>query len=151
MNGKEYLLQALKIRRQIYHIKLRYDELESKLGYHPPKLDNSGASRSTNMSDTLSDTVIEMISWGKEYDDQLCELKKKLDEMSGMIDRMENVRYIEILKWRYLTENRNDPTKLLSWIAVAYKMNLPNENAAWAMHGRAIREFEKIYSQSKVK
>lgn len=151
MDEKEYLLQALKIRRQIYHIKMRYDELETKLGYHPPKLDNSGASKSGNVSDTLSDTVIEMLSWGKKYDDQLFKLEKKLNEISEMIDCMENIRYAEILKWRYLTENRNDPTRLLSWIAVAYKMNLPNENAAWAMHGRAMREFKKIFLQSKIK
>ena len=148
MTAKEYLLQAVRIRRQIYHIKLRCEELTAKLGYHPLRLDNTGASRATP-EDKVTYTLAELGDYEREYENQIGELKKKLDEITNFVDKMPNVRHAELIKWRYLTENRNNQTKLYTWVSVAFRMNLPNENAAWAMHKRAIREFEKIFNESK--
>lgn len=144
MNAKEYLYQALNIRRRIYHIKLRCMELTTKLGYHPLQLDDSGASKPT-MTDKVGDRLAELGDWEKAYEAQVIILHSKLDEIAGEVDKVQNVRYAEILRWRYLTENKEDPTKPLNWITIAYKMKLPNENAAWAMHRRALKEFEKIF------
>ena len=58
---------------------------------------------------------------------------------------MDNPRYAELIHWRYLTENRQNPTKQTSWITIAYKMGLSNERAAITMHGRALKDFEKKF------
>lgn len=145
MTAKEYLLQAHDIRLQIYHIRLRCEELRAKLGYHPLQLDDSGASK-TSVTDKVGDTLAELCDWDREYEDQIFELKKKLDEISNQINRMGNKRNAELLRWRYLEENRKEPSKLNSWITVAYKMNLANERVAITMHGRALKDFEKILS-----
>ena len=143
MTAKEYLSQANDIRCQIYHIQMRCEELRCKLGYHPLQLDDSGASRTT-VTDKVGDTLAELCDWDREYEDQICELKKKLDEISNRINYMPNKRYAELLRWRYLEENKKEPSKLNSWITVAYKLNLANERVAITMHGRALKEFEKI-------
>lgn len=144
MNGKEYLMQAVKIRRQICHIKLRCEELRSKLGYHPLQLDDSGASKAS-VTDKVGDTLAELCDWDKEYENQVCELHKKLEEIAGKVDQLDNPRYSELLHWRYLIENKQNPTKQPSWITIAYKMDLSNERAAITMHGRALKEFEKKF------
>ena len=143
MTAKEYLLQAHDIRSQIYHIWLRCEELRAKLDYHPLQLDDSGASK-PSITDKVGDTLAELCDWDKEYEGQICELKKKLDEISAQINRMDNKRFAELLRWRYIEENKKEPSKLNSWITVAYKMNLANERVAITMHGRALKEFEKI-------
>lgn len=144
MTGKEYLMQAVKIRRQIYHIRLRCEELRVKLGYHPLQLDDSGASKAT-VTDKVGDTLAELCDWDKEYEGQVIELHKKLEEIANKVDQMENPRYAELLHWRYLTDNKQNPTKQPSWITIAYKMGLSNERAAITMHGRALRDFEKKF------
>lgn len=144
MTAKDYLMQGLRIRRQIYHIHQRCEELRAKLGYHPLQLDDSGASKAS-VTDKVGDALAELCDWDKEYECQVTELKKKLDEISGKVDQMDNPRYAELLTWRYLTENRQNPTKQTSWITIAYKMGLSNERAAITMHGRALREFEKKF------
>lgn len=144
MNGKDYLMQAVMIRRQIYHIKLRCEELRTKLGYHPLQLDDTGASKAS-VTDKVGDTLAELCDWSKEYENQVSELHKKLDEISDKVDKLDNPRYSELLAWRYLTENRQNPTKQTSWITIAYKMGLSNERAAITMHGRALKDFEKKF------
>lgn len=144
MNGKDYLMQAVRIRRQIYHIRLRCEELRTKLGYHPLQLDDTGASKAS-VTDKVGNTLAELCDWDKEYTIQVEELHKKLEEISGKVDQMENPRYAELLHWRYLTENKQNPTKQTSWITIAYKMGLSNERAAITMHGRALKDFEKKF------
>lgn len=144
MNGKDYLMQAVKIRRQIYHIRLRCEELRTKLGYHPLQLDDTGASKAS-VTDKVGNTLAELCDWDKEYESQVEELHKKLEEISGKVDQMDNPRYSELLAWRYLTENKQNPTKQTSWITIAYKMGLSNERAAITMHGRALKDFEKKF------
>lgn len=144
MNGKDYLMQAVKIRRQIYHIRLRCEELRTKLGYHPLQLDDTGASKAS-VTDKVGNTLAELCDWDKEYETQVEELHKKLEEISGKVDQMDNPRYSELLAWRYLTENKQNPTKQTSWITIAYKMGLSNERAAITMHGRALKDFEKKF------
>lgn len=144
MTAKEYLLQAVRIRRQIYHIKLRCEELTAKLGYHPLRLDNTGASRAAP-EDKVTYTLAELGDYEREYEDQIGELKKKLDELSKKVNQLDNTEYSEILTLRYLTENRNNPSRLMGWVPIAYKMGLPSEDAAKAKHRRALREFEKKF------
>ena len=144
MNGKDYLMQAVMIRRQIFHIRQRCEELRTKLGYHPLQLDDTGASKAS-VTDKVGDTLAELCDWSKEYESQVTELHKKLDEISGKVDQMDNPRYAELIHWRYLTENRQNPTKQTSWITIAYKMGLSNERAAITMHGRALKDFEKKF------
>lgn len=144
MKGKDYLMQAVRIRGRIYHIKLRCEELRTKLGYHPLQLDDSGASKAS-VTDKVGNTLAELCDWDKEYESQVDELHKKLEEISGKVDQMENPRYAELLHWRYLTENKQNPTKQTSWITIAYKMGLSNERAAITMHGRALKDFEKKF------
>ena len=143
MTPKEYLSQASDIRMQIYHIRLRCEELRAKLDYHPLQLDDSGASKAS-VTDRVGDSLAELCDWDKEYEDQVCELKKVLDEISGKINQMPNKRYAELLRWRYLEENKKEPSRLNPWITVAYKMDLANERVAITLHGRALEEFEKI-------
>ena len=146
MTAKEYLEQAVTIRRRIYRIKQRCNELTAKLGYHPLQLDDSGASKVT-VTDKVGYTLAELADWSKEYENEVFELKKKLDEISNLVERIDNVKYSEVLNWRYLVENKENPCKKINWITIAYKMKLPNENAAWAMHRRALKEFEKIFAR----
>lgn len=143
MTAKEYLSQASDIRMQIYHIRLRCEELRAKLDYHPLQLDDSGASKAS-VTDKVGDALAELCDWDKEYEDQVCELKKVLDEISVKINQMPNKRYAELLRWRYLEENKKEPSRLNPWITVAYKMDLANERVAITLHGRALEEFEKI-------
>lgn len=143
MTAKDYLLQANDIRMQIYHIRLRCEELQAKLDYHPLQLDDSGASKAS-VTDKVGDALAELCDWDREYEGQIFELKKKLDEISGKINKMPNKRYAELLRWRYLEENKKEPSRLNSWITVAYKMGLANERVAITLHGRALEEFEKF-------
>ena len=143
MTAKEYLLQASDIRMQIHHIRLRCEELRAKLDYHPLQLDDSGASKAS-VTDKVGDALAELCDWDKEYEDQVCELKKVLDEISVKINQMPNKRYAELLRWRYLEENKKEPSRLNPWITIAYKMDLANERVAITLHGRALEEFEKI-------
>ena len=144
MTAKEYLSRASDIRMQIYHIRLRCEELRAKLDYHPLQLDDSGASKAS-VTDRVGDSLAELCDWDKEYEDQVCELKKALDEISFKINQMPNKRYAELLRWRYLEENKKEPSRLNPWITVAYKMDLANERVAITLHGRALAEFEKIF------
>ena len=143
MTAKDYLSQANDIRMQIYHIKLRCEELHAKLDYHPLQLDDSGASKAS-VTDKVGDALAELCDWDREYEGQICELKKKLDEISGKINKMPNKRYAELLRWRYLEENKKEPSRLNPWITVAYKMDLANERVAITLHGIALKKKKKI-------
>lgn len=144
MDAKTYLLGAVRVRIQIFHIRQRCEELRTKLGYHPLQLDDSGASKAS-VTDKVGDTLAELCDWDKEYDNQVCELHKKLEEIANKVDQLDNPRYIELLHWRYLTEDKHNPTRQPSWITIAYKMGLSNERAAITMHGRALKEFQNKF------
>lgn len=144
MNAKTYLMQSLRIREKLRYIRERIMKLEADLGYHPIQLDDSGASKGT-VTDKTTEKLAEIVDLEAEWERKRFELEKKNNEIRATIESLSNPEYIAVLTERYITENKNYPCRLNTWVAVAFKVGLPNEDSARMTHNRAIKALEKNF------
>lgn len=143
MNAKQYLLQSIRIRESLFYIKQRIEKLETDLGYHPKQLDDSGASKASGANDKVGDTLAEIADLEDEWLAKRMELEKKNEEIRTFIETLDNPTYRAVLSYRYIHENPRFPTRLNSWVTVAFKVGLANEDTARITHNRALRILEK--------
>lgn len=144
MTAEQFLLQSVRIREKLRNIYERKMKLEADLGYHPKQLDDSGASKGT-MTDKTTDTLAEIVDLESEWEKVRFSLERKNNEIRQELERLDNVEYIAVLTERYITENTVRPCRLNSWVAVAFKLGLPNEDSARMMKNRALKAFEKKF------
>lgn len=143
MTAKQYLLQSVRIREKLGHIRERIEKLEADLGYHPLQLDDSGASKGT-MTDKTTEKLAEIVDLEREWERKRLELERKNNEIRETVEKLSNTEYVAVLTARYLTENKRFPCRLNSWVAIAFKLGMTSEEAVKQKHKRAIRALEKI-------
>lgn len=146
MNAKQYLLQSVKIRESLFYIRERIEKLESDLGYHPLQLDDTGASHLNVREDKLSEKLAEVADLESEWQEKRIELERKNEEIRELIETLDNPTYRAVMSYRYIHENKQFPTRLNSWVAVAFKVGLSNEDTARIAHNRALKVLEKNIS-----
>lgn len=142
MGAKEFLLQSVRIREKLFYYKERIEKLETDLGYHPLQLDDSGASKAS-VTDKAGDKLAEIADLEKEMVEKRIELEKKNEEIRSLIETLDNPTYRAVLSYRYIHENPRFPTRLNSWVTVAFKVGLANEDTARISHNRALRILNK--------
>lgn len=142
MGAKEFLLQSVRIREKLFYYKERIEKLETDLGYHPLQLDDSGASKAS-VTDKVGDKLAEIADLEKEMVEKRIELEKKNEEIRNLIETLDNPTYRAVLSYRYIHENPRFPTRLNSWVTVAFKVGLANEDTARISHNRALRILNK--------
>ena len=142
MGAKEFLLQSVRIREKLFYYKERIEKLETDLGYHPLQLDDSGASKAS-VTDKVGDKLAEIADLEKEMVEKRIELEKKNEEIRSLIETLDNPTYRAVLSYRYIHENPRFPTRLNSWVTVAFKVGLANEDTARISHNRALRILNK--------
>ena len=142
MGAKEFLLQSVRIREKLFYYKERIEKLETDLGYHPLQLDDSGASKAS-VTDKVGDKLAEIADLEKEMVEKRIELEKKNEEIRSLIETLDNPTYRAVLSYRYIHENPRFPTRLNSWVTVAFKVGLSNEDTARISHNRALRILNK--------
>ena len=147
MTVREYLMQSLKIRGSLSEIEYRIEKLKTDLEYHPVQLDDSGASHLNYREDKFSEKMAEIADIETEWMNKRAELEKQNDEIIAFIDQLDNAEYISVLKQRYIVENKRNPARLNSWVAIAFKLGMTSEEAVKQKHKRAIRSLEKKYSE----
>lgn len=146
MTVREYLMQSLKIRGSLSDIQDRIEKLKTDLEYHPVQLDDSGASHLNYREDKFSEKMAEIAEIETEWMEKRAELERKNNEIIAFIDQLDNAEYISVLKQRYIAENRRNPARLNSWVAIAFKLGMTSEEAVKQKHKRAIRSLEKYLS-----
>lgn len=144
MRAKEFLIQSLRIRESLRYIGERIEKLKNDLECRPMQLDDSGASRTNCRQDKLAEKMAEIADLQTEWEQKRLDLEKKNDEIRGKVEEIKNPEYIAVLTARYLTENKRNPCRLNSWVAVAFKLGMTSEEAVKQKHKRAMRELEKI-------
>lgn len=142
MGAKEFLLQSVRIREKLFYYQERIEKLETDLGYHPLQLDDSGASKAS-VTDKVGDKLAEIADLEKEMVEKRIELEKKNEEIRSLIETLDNPTYRAVLSYRYIHENPRFPTRLNSWVTVAFKVGLANEDTARISHNRALRILNK--------
>lgn len=92
---------------------------------------NSGTGRRSQ----VEDSVIALVDLSRELVDQAETLAAKVREIEAVIDQVEDDRYRDLLKWRYLNG--------WTWERITEAMG--RENVSWTheLHGYALREVEK--------
>lgn len=145
MNAREYLMESVKIRRNLSFLQERIEKLKTDLEYHPKPLDDSGASHLNYREDKFSEKMAEIADIETEWMEKRVELERKNNEIVAFINRLDNAEYIAVLTQRYITENKRNPARLNSWVAIAFKLGLTSEEAVKQKHKRAIRSLEKIF------
>lgn len=146
MTVREYLMQSLKIRGSLAEIQDRIEKLKTDLEYHPVQLDDSGASHLNYREDKFSEKMAEIADIETEWMEKRTELERKNNEIIAFIDQLDNAEYISVLKQRYIAENRRNPARLNTWVAIAFKLGMTSEEAVKQKHKRAIRSLEKFLS-----
>lgn len=142
MGAKEFLLQSVRIREKLFYYQERIEKLETDLGYHSLQLDDSGASKAS-VTDKVGDKSAEIADLEKEMVEKRIELEKKNEEIRNLIETLDNPTYRAVLSYRYIHENPRFPTRLNSWVTVAFKVGLANEDTARISHNRALRILNK--------
>lgn len=144
MTAKQFLLQSVRIREKMFYIQERIEKLEADLGYHPLQLDDSGASKAS-VTDKVGDKLAEIADLSNKYIETRLELEKKNEEIRSLIESLDNPTYRSVMSFRYISENNRFPTRLNSWVTVAFKVGLPNEDTARMTHNRALKILEKNF------
>ena len=146
MNAREYLMQSVKIRENLLYLRERIEKLEADLGYHPLQLDDSGASKASGDNDKVGEKLAEIADLEIEWNKKRIALEKKNDEIRATVETLQNPEYIAVLTARYLTENRRQPCRLNTWVAIAFKLGMTSEEAGKQKHQRALRALQRKIS-----
>ena len=144
MNAREYLMQSIRIRESLHYLDERIEKLETDLQYHPKELDDTGASHLNYREDKFAEKMAEIADLKTEYEQRRIDLEKKNAEIREFIERLDNPTYRSVLSYRYIHENKRFPTRLNSWVTVAFKVGLANEDTARISHNRALKILNKM-------
>lgn len=137
-------MQSVRIRESLHYISERIEKLKTDLEYHPKALDDSGASHLNFREDKFSEKMAQIADLETEWEQKRIELEKKNEEIRSFIERLDNPTYRAVLSYRYIHENKRFPTRLNSWVTVAFKVGLANEDTARMNHNRAIKILNKM-------
>ncbi len=149
MNAREYLMQSLRIRESLQYINERIEKLKTDLEYHPKELDDSGASHLNYREDKFAEKMAEIADLETEFEQKKIDLENKNGEIREFIERLDNPTYRAVLSYRYIHENKRFPTRLNSWVTVAFKVGLTNEDTARITHNRAIKILDRISRETE--
>ena len=144
MNARDYLMQSIRIRENLQYINERIEKLKTDLEYHPKELDNSGASHLNFREDKFAEKMAEIADLETEWEQKRIDLERKNAEIREFIELLDNPTYRAVLSYRYIHENKRFPTRLNSWVTVAFKVGLANEDTARISHNRAIKILNKM-------
>lgn len=131
----EYLRQALRADRQIDAL------LERAEMYRNRSMQATSRATATRTSGTgsrsrVEDCVMEMLELEDAMKAEISELAAKVAEIERVIDQVRDDRYRDLLRWRYLNG--------WTWERIAEGLDLKDVRWVYEMHGRALKEIEKI-------
>lgn len=141
MNTKEYLERykvALQRARQ-------YEERVEMITTFLKGIDMDGQPHGTNVGKPTEDIAINLALLREQLNYAKADAERIRQEIADEIDRMQNIRYKELLYCRYVL--------LLPWTKVAQRLDILRPGKEYDlksvigyMHRRALREFEKCMS-----
>lgn len=147
MTAKEYLNQIHKLERSALRIAEQIEYLESKFGYHPLQLDDSGGSHGTPDDDIMADILGEVTELEVELKRKMLDYAKRKREAIELIEQIPKETYKDLLIKRYIEVNRAHPDRLKSFEMISVEMGY-SFNSMKKMHSRALKEFDGIYKMS---
>lgn len=134
MTAKEYLLQYQKLRNVISGKKYALAELRSLAdGVKAIRYDKDKVQSSPD-GDGLLDTVIRIDELSREIDKTCAEAASMMNEIDDRINRLDDVRYIALLKERYIGGMRFDDIA---------KENGYDKRSVFRQHGNALKSFSE--------
>ena len=137
MTAKEYLNQAYWLDRQI-DCKLEQLRSLNALATRTTGVISENPVSHTRDPHRMEDVIVKIISMEKEINADVDRLVGLKTEIQGKIREMPCMEYQLVLDLRYMC--------FKNWEEIAEKMHCSKSNV-FKTHARAVREFEKMYSE----
>lgn len=131
MTAKEYLLQYKHIQREIEDIDRRMAQIRLKYAA-PSAINYSDMPKAHNSNHDLSDYVAKMDELTDYMISKYTRLRGIEVDIYMKVDRMENQRERELLRYRYIDG--------MTWTEIADALDTTERNV-YFIHGRALRHF----------
>ena len=135
MDGYKYLSQISKLRKKVEALKVRkraYEEMADSIPTHP--LDEPVVQKTKENKAPFIKWIDKIWDVEKLIEEAETELKKLTLEAMGIIGKIKNVDYQNILVLRYINE--------FAWEDVCLQLNI-SRATCWRWHSFALTEFEK--------
>ena len=141
MTAKEYLTRVRNAERELRLLEREYERCRADI-VSLKGMDYGKDKISSNHNCDLSDAIARLEGYGERLNEQWDKLVTLREEAKARIDQLSDVRYQEILEYRYILCE--------SWEAIAY---LAGYNYRWVtrLHGQALAAFEKEALESPYK
>ena len=131
MTAKEYLQQYRHIQREIEDIDRRMARIRLKYAA-PSAINYSDMPKAHNSEHDLSDYIVKMDELTNYMISKYTRLRGIEVDIYMRVDRMENQRERELLRFRYIDG--------MTWTAIAEALDTTERNV-YFIHGRALRHF----------
>lgn len=131
MTTKEYLLQYKHIQREIEDIDRRMAQIRLKYAA-PSAINYSDMPKAHNTEHDLSDYIVKMDELTDYMISKYTRLRGIEVDIYMRVDRMENQRERELLRYRYIDG--------MTWTEIADALDTTERNV-YFIHGRALRHF----------
>ena len=131
MTAKEYLQQYRHIQREIEDIDRRMAQIRLKYAA-PSAINYSDMPKAHNSKHDLSDYIVKMDELTDYMISKYTRLRGIEVDIYMRVDRMENQKERELLRFRYIDE--------MTWTEVADALGTTERNV-YFIHGRALRHF----------
>ena len=131
MTAKEYLHQYRNIQREIEDIDRRMAQIRLKY-VAPSAINYSDMPKAHNSEHDLSDYIVKMDELTGYMISKYTRLRGIEVDIYMRVDRMENQRERELLRYRYIDG--------MTWTEIADALDITERNV-YFIHGRALRHF----------
>lgn len=131
MTAKEYLHQYRNIQREIEDIDRRMAQIRLKYAA-PSAINYSDMPKAHNSEHDLSDYIVKMDELTNYMISKYTRLRGIEVDIYMRVDRMENQRERELLRYRYIDG--------MTWTEIADALDTTERNV-YFIHGRALRHF----------
>ena len=138
MSAKEYLMQIRRLSDLIASNKRRIEELELNIG-GIRAIDYYGDKVQASPNDVMADSIARLVDLQQDVIAQTVDLQNKKDAMMSKIRRLDDLRYVNLLTYRYID--------CLRWEQIAVNMNETMRHI-FRIHGKALAEFERANSDA---
>ena len=135
MEAKKYLKQIKTLDIKIKNKSLEIEDIENKMkGVTGISYDEKISSSSNNKS-PQEKMIYKYLAYKEELQENINELTEHKKQAMSLIDKIENVEYIEVLYKRYF--------QYMKWEQIAVDMDYTYRNILY-IHGKALIELNEI-------
>lgn len=137
MTAKQYLSEAIKLKKKAQSLSRKEKELRTKAeGLRAITYDKDRVQVSTG--DQMPDIVALMIEVQKDYAATVAECYRQIKEREDRIGALKSIRQIEVLRWRYLEDKDG---RQYTFEEIAEQMAIQDKSSVINLHKRAIKAF----------